>query len=221
MGAASSLDEQSEKLDIAQHRQLARRIFDEAERLNMMTNNILQLARLDANNRIVCDWQSAEEIVGDLIRRWRGRNLVYRLDIQCQSVLPLRWCDAVLIGQLLENLVDNALKYSCIDALVKISVTTQRDCVLFAVSNADKGIDPRWHDKIFEPFQRGPVGLDDTPIIGTGVGLALCRAIAIAHAGTLTVSCPAKGGSCFELRLPLRDLPKTTIISVENLGEHS
>jgi two-component system, OmpR family, sensor histidine kinase KdpD len=219
MGAASSLDEQSAKLGTAQQHQLARRIFDEAERLNMMTNNILQLARLDANNHIVCDWQSAEEIIADLIRRWRGRNLDYRLHIQCQNVLPLLWCDAVLIGQLLENLVDNALKYSPIDAPVNISVTTQLNCVLFAVNDSGKGIDPRWYNKVFEPFQRGPVTAENTHVIGTGVGLALCRAIAIAHAGTITVNCPAEGGSCFELRLPLHNLPET-IISANNSGAH-
>ncbi len=219
MSAASSLDEQTEKLDGAQHHQLARRIFDEAERLNIMTNNILQLARLDANNRITCDWQSAEEIVGDLTRRWRGRNLERRLQIQCQPALPLLWCDAVLIGQLLENLVDNALKYSPVDAPVKIQITLQSNYFLFAVSDNGQGIDLRWRDKIFEPFQRGPVTDDGTPIIGAGVGLALCRVIALAHGGELSVDCPAEGGSRFELHLPLRSLPENTTILTKNSGE--
>lgn len=207
MGAASSLNEQTNKLDAAQQYQLAQRIYDEAERLNVMTNNILQFARLDADKRINCDWQSAEEILGDLLRRWRGRNLGHRLHIQLQPQLPLLWCDAILIGQLLENLVDNALKYSPPDSLVNIDVSVDGDFCFISVSDKGQGIDARLHDKIFEPFQRGPINPNGTPIIGAGVGLALCRAIALAHCGELHVECPVQGGSRFILRLPLRALP--------------
>ncbi len=211
MGAAYSLNEQTEKLDAAQQQQLVRRIYDEAERLNTMTHNILQLARLDADNHLACDWQSAEEILGELTRRWRGRQLGHRLHIQLDDELPLLWCDAVLIGQLLENLVDNALKYSADDFPVNIhaAVNLQGEPNYFSISVSDKGqgIDPRWHDKIFEPFQRGPISEDGKQILGAGVGLALCRAIARAHGGDIKIECPSSGGSIFELYLPLRELP--------------
>ena len=207
MGAASSLNEQTEKLDVAQQHQLAQRIYDEAERLNGMTNNILQFARLDADKRVNCDWQSAEEILADLMRRWRGRNLGHRLQIQLQPQLPLLWCDAILIGQLLENLVDNALKYSPANSLVNIGAFVDGNFCLLSVSDKGRGIDVRWHNKIFEPFQRGPIDQDGTPVIGAGVGLALCRSIALAHDGELNVECPTEGGSRFILRLPLRALP--------------
>lgn len=218
MGAASSLNEQTDKLDSVQQHQLAQRIYDEAERLNGMTNNILQFARLDADKRINCDWQSAEEILADLMRRWRGRNLGHRLQIQLQPQLPLLWCDAILIGQLLENLVDNALKYSPPDSVVNIDVSIASDFCLFSVSDKGQGIDVRWHDKIFEPFQRGPIKQDGTPVIGAGVGLALCRAIALAHYGELNVECPAEGGSRFILKLPLRTLPNDIELH-KNSGE--
>lgn len=207
MGAASSLNEQADKLDTTQQQQLAQRIYDEAERLNGMTNNILQFARLDADKRINCDWQSAEELLADLMRRWRGRNFGHRLHIQLQPQLPLLWCDAILIGQLLENLVDNALKYSPRDSLVNVAASVDGDFCLLSVSDKGHGIEARWHNKIFEPFQRGPVDQDGAPVIGAGVGLALCRAIALVHHGELHVECPAEGGSRFILKLPLRTLP--------------
>jgi two-component system, OmpR family, sensor histidine kinase KdpD len=211
MGAASSLNEQTEKLAAAQQQQLLRRIYDEAERLNTMTHNILQLARLDSNNQLACDWQSAEEIVGELMRRWRGRQLGHRLHIQLDDALPLLWCDAVLIGQLLENLVDNALKYSPDNSpvIIHAAVSLQSEPKHFSISVSDKGlgIDSRWREKIFEPFQRGPITEDGKQILGAGVGLALCRAIARAHGGDIKIDCPVSGGSIFELCLPLRELP--------------
>lgn len=226
MGAASSINEQTEKLDAAQQQQLVRRIYDEAERLNTMTHNILQLARLDADNQLACDWQSAEEILGELMRRWRGRQLGHRLHIQLDRDLPLLWCDAVLIGQLLENLVDNALKYSPDNSPVSIcaavSLHSEPPYFLISVSDKGQGIDSRWRDKIFEPFQRGPIDQNGKQILGAGVGLALCRAIARAHGGDIKIDCPTVGGSIFELRLPLRDLPAehhTHEKSHKNLGD--
>lgn len=210
MSAASSLNEQIEKLDVARQHQLAHRIYDEAERLNRMTSDILQLARLDADHPIHCDWQSIEEIIGDLVRRWRGRQLGQRLDIDLAQNLPLLWCDEILVGQLLENLVDNALKYSPENSPVSISVKVDKNQILFAVTDLGCGIDLQWREKIFEPFQRGPITGDNKMITGAGVGLALCRAIASAHHGELCVKSPVNGvlGSCFQLRLPVRDLPK-------------
>jgi two-component system sensor histidine kinase KdpD len=220
MGAASSLNEQTEKLDSEKQHQLARRIYDEAERLNIMTSNILQLAKLDADNRITCDWQSAEEILGDLMRRWRGRNLGHRLQLHLDENLPLLWCDAILVGQLLENLVDNAFKYSPIDSPVKVSASVDAGNFVLAVSDSGEGIDLRWHAKIFEPFQRGPITQDGRQTLGAGVGLALCRAIALAHGGDLSVECPEGGGSRFIFRLPLRALPKDSEFPDKMTGAH-
>jgi len=207
MGTASSLREQTAKLDTAQQQHFAQRIYDEAERLNYMTHNILQLARLDADKRIDCDWQSAEEILADLIRRWRGRNLGNRLHIELQAELPLLWCDAILIGQLLENLVDNALKYSPDNSQVIVKAYMQGAQICFAVSDQGPGIDPEWRTKIFEPFQRGPQTKGVAPKTGAGVGLALCQIIAEIHGGHLQFEPPEAGGSCFLLCLPLRALP--------------
>ena len=210
MGAASSLLSQAAKLDVNQQRQLSQRIYDEAERLNSVTHNILQLARLDADTHINCDWQSAEEIVGDLLRRWRGRESGKRLQIELHPKLPLVWCDPVLIAQLLENLVDNALKYSPADTFVVIHTNTTESYFLFSVSDNGAGIDVNVRNKIFEPFQRGVN--NKTQIPGTGVGLALCKAIAQAHSGEMKVECPTEGGSRFTVSLPLRELPRDVVV---------
>jgi two-component system sensor histidine kinase KdpD len=88
-------------------------------------------------------------------------------------------------------------------------VNIQNEPKFFSISVSDKGqgIDPRWRDKIFEPFQRGAIAKDGKQTLGAGVGLALCRAIARAHGGDIKIDCPTTGGSIFELCLPLRQLP--------------
>lgn len=203
--AATSLYEQQEKLSATQSKQLARRIQDEADRLNKITGNILQLARLDNGGQISCDWQSAEEIVGDLLRRWRARGLDGRLRICLQSELPLLWCDGLLIGQLLENLLDNALKYSPEHSCITLACQLRAAQIVLSVADQGGGIALEAQETIFQPFQRGA----RLAVAGAGVGLALCRAIARAHKGEISVRNLAEGGSCFEVFLPHVALPSS------------
>ncbi|MEN0039531.1 MAG: ATP-binding protein [Cellvibrio sp.] len=203
MGAASSLDQQSERLSDSQRQQLARSIVDEADRLRRLTSNVLQLARLDAiGNNISGDWESAEEIVGSVIRRMRSHDPQQRLSAKLEPDLPLLWGDSLLLSQLLENLIDNALKYSPPESPVQVLAYLDKGQLVLAVRDQGTGMAEEG-GQLFEVFQRG----DHRKTGGAGVGLALCRAIARAHGGELEFHVSAEGTS-FECRLPLRAQPQ-------------
>ena len=208
MGAASALQEQGERMDGAQRQRLAAGIVEESERLARLTDNTLQLARLDAPAvQLRCDWESAEEIVGAVLRRARRRPEGARVRAWVEPDLPLLWCDAILVSQLLDNLLDNGLKYSPADAPVELHATRDGECLVLAVSDRGPGIAPAWQEKVFEVFQRGdtdPAAPHADAGRGAGVGLAVCRAIARAHRGELLLRPRAEGGCRFECRLPLR-----------------
>jgi two-component system sensor histidine kinase KdpD len=208
MGAASALQQQGDRLDVKQRQQLAHGIVEESERLARLTENTLQLARLDAPSvSLRSDWESAEEIVGAVVRRLRQRPEGNRVRVWVEPSLPLLWCDAMLVSQLLDNLIDNALKYSPSDTPVELHARIERDDLILTVSDNGPGIAPAWREKVFEVFQRGDSSNShDRPDIdrGAGVGLAVCRAIARAHQGELLLLARGEGGCCFECRLPLR-----------------
>lgn len=208
LGAASSLVEQGERLDAVQRRRLAQGIADEAGRLARLTDNTLQLARLDAPGvQLRCDWESAEELVGTALQRGRRRPDGHRLKAWAEPALPLLWCDATLLSQLLENLVDNALKYSPPDTPVEVTARRAAQEVVLAVKDRGPGVAPAWQERIFDVFQRGePAALEDRP--GSGLGLAVCRAIAHAHGGTLRLRPRGHCGSAFECMLPVKAQPK-------------
>ncbi|MBE2263023.1 MAG: DUF4118 domain-containing protein [Burkholderiaceae bacterium] len=211
MGAASALHDQADKLDVDQRRRMARGIVEEAERLSRLTDNTLQLARLDAPSvQLRCDWESAEEIVGAVLRRARRRPEGIRLKGWVEPEMPLLWCDAMLVSQLLDNLLDNALKYSPPASAVELQVSRNGDGAFFAVCDHGPGIAPAWRDRVFEVFQRGDQASRAAPAQasrqGAGVGLAVCRAIARAHGGELRMVTRAHGGCCFECALPLREM---------------
>jgi two-component system sensor histidine kinase KdpD len=208
MGAASALQEQGDRMDSSQRQQLTSGIVEESERLARLTENTLQLARLDAPAvSLRCDWESAEEIVGAVIRRLRQRPESNRVHAWVEPDLPLLWCDAMLVSQLLDNLLDNALKYSPADTPVELHAKVIKDDLVLTVSDKGPGIAPAWREKVFEVFQRGdsPKSIDRPDIDrGAGVGLAVCRAIARAHQGELLLRARGEGGCLFECRLPTR-----------------
>ncbi len=219
MGAASSLEEQSERLSTEQRQRLAHTIVDETAQLGRLTDNALQLARLDAPGvTLRCDWESAEEIVGTALRHARRRDPARRVRARLEPGLPLLWCDAMLLSQLLDNLVDNALKYSPQEAPVEILVRRQDDGVVLAVLDRGPGVAPAWRERIFEVFHRGAESMPGAASSatadraasrpGAGVGLAVCRAIARAHGGELRLRPRGHGGCSFECLLPIRQAPR-------------
>ncbi len=223
LGAASALQEQGERLSPAQRQRHLQGIVDEAERLARLTDNTLQLARLDAPDvQLRCDWESPEEIVGVALRQARRHPAGQRVRARLEPGLPLLWCDATLISQLLANLIDNALAYSPHDTPVELLVRRAApplDHLVLAVRDRGPGIAPAWRGRVFEVFQRGADPMAAAPAAaeprqadaqrrgGSGVGLAVCRAIARAHGGELTLRARGHGGCSFEAVLPLHEPP--------------
>jgi two-component system sensor histidine kinase KdpD len=206
LGAASSLQAQDAQLDSAQRRRLAASIVDEADRLARLADNTLQLARLDAPGLTLArDWESVEEMVGTAIARIRRQDPQRRVHPRVEPGLPLWQCDAVLVVQMLVNLLDNALKYGAPDAPVELAVRRVGDELVFAVLDRGPGVPAAQAERIFDVFQRGAGAADAAA--GSGVGLALCRAVARVHGGRLLLRARRRGGSSFECRLPLGAAP--------------
>ena len=212
MGAASSLRDQGAKLAPEQRERLAQSIVTETRQLSRLTDNTLQLVRLDAPGvQLHLDWESPDELAGVAIDRARKHHEPERrIKVWAEPALPLVRCDAVLFSQMLENLIDNALKYSDPPAPVELTVRRHGQHIVFAVRDNGPGIEPQWREKIFDVFQRGDWrsgSSNSAAQRGAGVGLAVCRSIALAHGGELKLRQPAQGGSSFECWLPEQDSP--------------
>jgi two-component system sensor histidine kinase KdpD len=214
--AAGALHDQDDKLDAAQRRRLAATILDEATQLARITDNTLQLARLDAAGlELAKDWESLEELVGSVMRRQRQRDPDRRLRAFVPNDLPLVRCNAVLIVQMLDNLVDNALRYGRRNdkaGPVDLIARAESGCVVLAVQDRGPGLPGpilAGSTAIFasaEHKRLAPGPADDSRR-GTGVGLALCRAIARVHGGELRLRQRDGGGALIECVLPLEAGP--------------
>lgn len=212
ISAAGALQDQAERLDAVQRRRLAETILDEASQLARITDNTLQLARLDAAGLdLARDWESPEELIGSVMRRLRQRQPSQTVRALVEPGLPLVRCDAVLVVQLIDNLLDNALKHG-LGRSVEVTARGHEGWVVIAVSDRGPGLSAALGPRLFEPFSRG-VPAEGVPGggvscgRGTGVGLALCRAIARVHGGTLNLRQRRGGGVSFEFSLPVEPLP--------------
>ena len=218
LGAATALREQADRLGAAQRERLVETIVDEVTQLGRLTDNALQLARLDAPGvRLRLDWESPEELVGSVLARVRQRDPQRRVRARVDPDLPLLRCDAVLVVQLLENLVDNALKYTAKDAPIEVLVRHSAQRLTIAVRDRGPGVPRAWRERIFEVFQRiddpaaDRASADAARPRGAGIGLAVCQAIAQAHGGTLAVRNRGHGGAAFEFVLPLEEPPAVPV----------
>jgi two-component system sensor histidine kinase KdpD len=198
VGAASALQTQRDKLSVEEQDRLLGSIVNEASYLCTITENTLQLVRLaNATQDIKRDWESMEEIVGAVLTRIRHRDPARRIKSKVPEGLPLIKADAVLLTQLISNLLDNALKYSTDTIDLSVNVTDQT--LQVAVKDRGNEIPPEKYASIFEPYSRD----DLSGQRGAGLGLALCRAIASAHSGTLTLRRRSGGGNSFTFAMPL------------------
>ena len=202
VGASSSLAEDDGRLDARARRELARTIYDEAQRMTTLANNILDMARLEAGAvSLHRDWYPLEEIVGSVLTRLRAPLAARPLEVRLPRELPLLKLDTVMIGQVLVNLIENALKYTPEGSPLEVSAEIAPREVTVAVADRGPGIPAGLEERLFDKFYRAaPEGAQS----GVGLGLTISRAVVEAHGGRIWAENRPGGGAVFRFTL-LRD----------------
>lgn len=203
-GAASTLLEDA--VPDATRRELTETILQEAQRLNRLVRNLLDMTRLEAGAlRVNKDWQPLEEVVGSALNRVEDALAGRKVATDLAPDLPLVPLDAVLIEQVLVNLLENGVKYTPSGSPIEIGARAQPGGVVLSVCDRGPGIPPGQELRIFEKFYRVP-GVEGS---GFGLGLAICRGIAMAHGGDLSAHNRIGGGAEFRIQLPIEGEPPT------------
>ena len=144
------------------------------------------------------EWHSLEEVVGASLARVEARLGARRVETDLPLDLPLVPIDALLVQQLLVNLLENAAKYTPEDATIRVSARAATGAVELDVADDGPGLPDGDEERVFEKFHRSAGGHD-----GFGLGLAIARAIATAHGGTIRAENLRPRG----VRLPDRRCP--------------
>lgn len=225
IGSASALVTHSEHYSPDRIPSIASTIIGEAEHLNRITTNTLQLARLGGDNlSLHMNWESLEEIAGAAAGRLLSTYPGALVELAFPQELPLLYCDAILILQMIDNLLMNAIKYSAEGTRITIDARTERNDVLLRVSDCGPGVPVQWREKVFDAFQRLEIpgqppdsGMQDQDRRGVGLGLAVCRTIVRAHQGRIWIEDSDDGGARVCVTFPLAEVPPAPLNDPEDV----
>ena len=204
-GAASSLVQSHERLEPAARRELVLTIHEEAQRMNRLAGNLLDMGRLQTPGVVLRrEWQPIEEVFGSALAQLelhlRGREV----RVELPEDLPLVAIDEVLIERVLVNLLDNALRYTPAGSPIELRASAGQGEIEVEILDRGPGLAPGEEQRIFEKFTRGAGSRSSR---GIGLGLAVARAIVEAHGGRIEAANREGGGAAFRFTLPLAGEP--------------
>jgi two-component system sensor histidine kinase KdpD len=199
-GAASSLVEEQHELDPTARRELSRSIYREADRLDRLLKNLLDVMRIEAGAvQLSKEWHPVDEVVGAGLARLEGRLGDHTINAAFPPDLPLVFVDGVLLEQVVINLVENAVKYAPPGSTIDLSASTSNREVVIEVADRGPGIPPGEEALIFDKFYRAKPAREG----GVGLGLTICRGIIEAHGGRIWAENRRGGGAVFRFTIPL------------------
>jgi two-component system sensor histidine kinase KdpD len=202
IGSASTLrDSAPGTLDATQRSTLLDTLLHEAERMNRLIGNLLDLSRLSEGTlQLRRDWVAIDELVGAVLARLRDLLATHPVTLHLDDGLPLLSGDEVMLEQLLSNLIENAARHTPAGTAIEIAATTANGQLVLRVRDHGPGFAHGEEQRLFEKFHQAK---PERAQSGFGLGLAICKAIAEAHGGTIGAHNANGGGAEFEVSLPL------------------
>ena len=198
--AASSLREKEVSWDSPARADLIAAIDDEADHLNMLVGNLLDMSRIESGAlKPKREWNILSEIVGGVLARMKNLSATHQLQFEVPESLPLVPVDYVQMEQVFTNLISNSLKYAPADTVICIRARVEGESINVQVSNQGPQIPPEHLERIFDKFYR--VTAADR-VTGTGLGLSICKGIIEAHGGRIWAE-NIRDGMAFNFTIPL------------------
>jgi two-component system sensor histidine kinase KdpD len=201
-GSANSLLQPDVIFDEQTRREFLVSIDKDADTLTRLVDDLLMISRLEANAlEVRKKLFRITDVIGFIKDRLDNLTVKHHLDIDIADDLPLVSIDEGRIGEVLTNLVENAVKFSDDNTNIRIRGVYKDKEVIISVADEGIGVPPELHQKIFERFFQGD-GRKAGRRKGTGLGLAICRGIIEAHGGKIRVDSKPGLGATFSFSLP-------------------
>lgn len=187
----------------ADAREKAQEIYQEAVHMSSLVDDLLNVSRYESG-RIEFHWQEVDlaELVKRSVAKAQARSPQHHVEMRLSAAPFQMTTDPDKLGQVLDNLLDNAIKYSPNGGQITVSGERRDGEVLLAISDQGIGIPREKQAHLFEKFYRVDSPLKDM-VAGTGLGLNLCRHIVTAHGGRMWLESAEGQGSTFSIALPV------------------
>jgi two-component system sensor histidine kinase KdpD len=200
-GAGSLIAQPEYALNADRRTTLGYLIERKARDMSQLLTNVLELMQLEfGSGALRSDWHAIDDLIALSLRANEARVAQLRIVLDVPNDLPLVLVEATLIVQILNNLLENAAKYTPPGTTVTICAAAREKHISLIVADDGPGFPTGDPERLFEKFQRGR---SESNIVGVGLGLAICRAAARLHGGDIHAMDNAGGGARFEITLPV------------------
>jgi two-component system, OmpR family, sensor histidine kinase KdpD len=201
MKAATSALLAARPPDALQQAELVHLVDEETERLSSLVSDAIQMARIEAGSiHPHPEETSAADLVNAVLQQKRSALADRQVIVNIPTDLPALRADRELVTLALRQLIDNAAKYSDAAKPIEICARVEASDVILAVRDYGQGIPESEATHIFEKFYRGRQS--SGRVAGSGLGLAVARAVVNAHEGNIWAESPEGGGTRFQIALP-------------------
>jgi len=205
IGALSSLKEKGTDIKGPESAELVQMALEEAERLNHLIGNLLDVSRIEAGAVVLAKQPvDIQDIVGVALSQLGKRAEGRQIDVFLPKTLHYVSADSGLIVQALVNLLENAVKYSPDGFPIEISAKDIEPFVEIEVADFGTGIPKDDLERVFDKFYR--VHHRDN-VAGSGLGLSIARGLIEVHGGRITAANRAGGGTIIKFTLPMSRNP--------------
>ncbi|MBY0354735.1 MAG: hypothetical protein K2Q12_03290, partial [Rickettsiales bacterium] len=198
IGSLSVYHSMRDRLPEERLQMLTQTAFEEAQRLDSFITNILDMSRLESGNvTFKKEWVDPIELLLRVRKRMRqrldGRVVTIQPSIEAIEIEV----DVMMTEQVMQNILDNAIKYSPKGSEISISMFTTEQGFCIEVRDRGKGIPEEKHEMVFDKYSR--LKMEDSLVAGTGLGLAISKKIIDAQEGSISITNHSEGGAIFAL----------------------
>ena len=206
IGSTSAVLENYDKFSDDVKRDLIGQVCEDAQWLMRLVENILSITRMkNGPVQIKKSPAAAEEIAAEAVSKFRARFPETHVSVSVPPELVMVPMDAVLVEQVLINLMENAVLHGRHVTLIELSVRCEGSDAVFSVADDGCGIDPRILPRLFEEMFPHAQELRGDVRRNMGIGLSVCMSIVRAHGGRMTAENRKEGGALVSFALPLEE----------------
>lgn len=200
-GYTTTLLREDTDWDVPTFREFLGIIDDEADRLQELIDNLLDSSRLQSGTlQMNLQTLQLDVVLRDMIQRSQLRDIDVTIDLEIENQGVMVKADPTRLGQVFDNLINNASKYAP-GSRVVVKLVKDEDNAIIEVIDDGPGIDGDHLEKIFQRFYRVPE--TRMSVRGSGLGLYICRQIILAHNGKISATSENGNGAAFHITLPL------------------
>ena len=205
-GASSSILDNYGKLTDEQKRQMTVSIKEDSEWLIRMVENLLSVTRIDSGKvKLLKTPTVLEELVDSVLLKFKKRYPAQSVELTLPENIILVPMDAILVEQVMINILENAVHHARGLSRLSLSVTVEEGNAVFEIADDGCGIDGERLDTLFTGNGTGAESATDTGKRNLGIGLSVCATIVKAHGGTIRAENAASGGAVFRFTIPTEE----------------